>query len=146
MFVMGRVTQLELTAEAQTALEKGYRYGKTHGFRRACQMVLLKAKQKPSHEIATHVGVSRVVVDAWIRRYRKEGIEGLHIRKGRGRKPILSGAEDLEKARAAVQENRQRLSLASDALQKELDKKFSPTTLVRFLKNITHDTTASAER
>jgi transposase len=87
------------------------------------------------------ISVNRCVV-----RYLAEGIEGLPIKKGRGRKAILSSEEDLETVRLAVAENRQRIGLVQAQLQKELRKEFSTLTLKRFLKSIVVDTSASADR
>jgi transposase len=137
---MGRLIALTLSDSERSALEKGYRSGKTHGFRLRCQMILLKAQQKPSRDIAQQLGCCMVVVNHWVRRYKAEGIDGLSIRQGRGRKTILSHTQDLPAVRRAVQENRQRLSLAQESLQVELGKEFSTSTLKRFLKSIVADT------
>lgn len=83
-----------------------------------------------------------IVVNHWVKRYQNEGIAGLKTKPGRGRKAILDSQADLERVRAAVQANRQRLSLAQAQLQSQLGKEFSTITLntitlKRFLKNIT---------
>lgn len=137
---MSRLIHLDLTAEQRSALEKGYKNGKSHGFRQRCQMILLKSQSKPSREIAQELGCCMVVVNHWVKRYQESGIEGLQIKKGRGRKTILDSEQDLPAVRRAVQANRQRLSLAQQALQDELGKEFSTLTLKRFLKNIVADT------
>ena len=137
---MSRLTRVDLSASERAALEQGSKYGKTHGFRQRCQMILLKACRKPSREIAAQLGCCMVVVNHWVKRYQAEGLEGLHVRKGRGRKPILSSEQDLPVVRRVVQENRQRLRLAQETLQAELGKEFSTTTLKRFLKSITAGT------
>ena len=49
---------------------------------------------------------------------------------------------DLPTVRLAVEQNRQRLSMAQETLQQELSKKFSQTTLKRFLKKTIADTDA----
>jgi len=133
---MSRLTKMELTPEERIALETGYRQGKTHAFRQHCRMILLKAQKKTSAQIAEQLDCCQVSVNGWVKRYKSEGIAGLEIRQGRGRKPILSSQEDMAAVRLAVQENRQRLRLAQAALQEELGKAFSTTTLKRFLKNI----------
>ena len=78
----------------------------------------------------------------WLRRYELQGLAGLATRPGQGRKAILNAAEDLDKARIAVQAHRQRISVAKAELELELDKKFCNKTLKRFLKNIVADTNA----
>lgn len=51
---MGRkVKQIEVSAETRLALEKGYREGKTHDYRRRCQLVLLKLEGYKSKEIGS---------------------------------------------------------------------------------------------
>ena len=72
------------------------------------------------------------------------GVDGLKVAKGRGRKPILLQESDLTAVKKAVQDNseecpgdillRQRLRLAREELQGELNKEFSLPTLKRFLK------------
>jgi len=137
---MSRLTRVDLSDSERAVLEQGSKHGKTHGFRQRCQMILLKACRKPSREIAAKLGCCMVVVNHWVKRYQAEGLEGLHVRKGRGRKTILSSEQDLPVVRRVVQENRQRLRLAQERLQAELGKEFSTTTLKRFLKSITADT------
>lgn len=134
---MSRLTKIELTAEQRTALEAGYHQGHSHAFRTRCQMILLKAKKQPSWQIAEQVGCCMIVVNHWVKRYQNEGIAGLKTKPGRGRKAILDSQADLERVRAAVQANRQRLCLAQAQLQSQLGKEFSTITLKRFLKNIT---------
>jgi len=131
---MGCLIKLSLSDAERIALEKGYKQGKTHAFRQHCRIVLLKAQNKTAKEIAQQLDCCLITVYHWVRRYHEEGIEGLHIKEGRGRKPILQTETDLVAVRRAVQENRQRLSLAQDALEKELGKSFSRLTLKRFLK------------
>lgn len=137
---MSRLTKLELSAAEKAGLEKGYKTGKTHTYRLRCQMILLKAQDKPAREVAAQLGCCLIIVNHWVRRYKAEGLSGLQTRKGRGRKPILSSQQDLPAVRRAVAANRQKLSLAQDALQAELGKEFSTMTLKRFLKNIAADT------
>lgn len=44
-------------------------------------------------EITAAIGLSRRVVQSWVRRYNQGGLAGLEDRAGRGRKPLLSAAE-----------------------------------------------------
>ena len=136
---MSRLTKIELTEAQRTALEKGYKHGTVHGFRQRCLMILLKAQKRTSKEIGQQLGCHLITVNHWVKRYQSEGIEGLHIKKGRGRRAILQQETDLQTVRLAVQANRQRLSLAQEALQAQLGKQFSPSTLKRFLKKTVAD-------
>ena len=142
---MTRLIHLTLTNEQRAALEHGYRHGKTHRYRMRCQMILLKSKGLPSHQIADQLGCCMISVNRCVVRYLSEGIKGLPVKSGRGRKAILSSREDLEKARLAVAENRQRIGLVQAQLQKELGKEFSTLTLKRFLKSIVADTSESGD-
>jgi transposase len=45
------------------------------------------------------VGMSYVSVNSWLKRYKREGISGLRIKKGRGRKPLLDLQSDLRLGR-----------------------------------------------
>jgi len=89
-----------------------------------------------------------------MKRYQEQGLAGLQVKPGRGRKAILSQDTDLAAVRLAVQNNRQRVSLAKaelhrtspnftelhrtspnfTELQQQLGKEFSTLTLKRFLK------------
>ncbi len=143
---MSRLTKIVLSEEERAALESGYKHGKTHPFRQHCHMILLKVQKRTSKDIGEQLGCCLVSVNHWVARYQAEGIEGLPIREGRGRRAILRAIlqeeTDLPAVRLAVQANRQRLRLAQDALQEELGKQFSTATLKRFLKKTVADTIA----
>lgn len=139
---MGRFLKITLDDNQRAALEQGYRKGKSHSFRLHCQIVLLKAQGRKSQEIASLLGCCQKSVNDWLHRYLSEGIQGLQIKPGRGRKAILSQTTDSAKVRQAVNRHRQRISLAKAELQCSLGKEFSQRTLVRFLKNLTADTNA----
>jgi transposase len=139
---MGRFLKITLNDQQRAALEHGYRNGKTHTFRQHCQIVLLKAQGRKSQEIAALLGCNQKSVNDWLHRYKQEGIQGLHIKPGRGRKTILSETTDAQRVRQAVKQHRQRISLAKAELEGTLGKEFSQRTLVRFLKNLTADINA----
>jgi transposase len=131
---MAKIKSIVLTDGDRAALVKGMRDGKTFSYRQRCQMILLKADSLPSKEVAKEVGCCEVVVNTWMKRYQEQGIAGLALRKGRGRRSILEKESDLEAIRRAVQKNRQKVSLARVELEAELGKEFSTLTLKRFLK------------
>lgn len=130
---MGKTKIIELTAQQRIELENGYRNGQSHGFRQRCQMVLLKSEKRTSVEITQILGGCVMAVNNWLKRYQAEGISGLEIRPGRGRKSILK-AEDLETVKQQVKLTRQRISLAKSELEASLEKPFSLSTLRRYLK------------
>ena len=133
---MSRLIILTLTDEERIALEKGSRHGTSHAFRTRCQMILLKADRLPSAQVAERVGCCMIAVNGWVKRYQGQGIHGLRTKQGRGRRAILDDQADLAQVRAAVQNHRQKISLAKAELEVSLGKEFSTTTLKRFLKNI----------
>ena len=122
---MGRVIKIELSDNLRKELESGYRNGKSHAFRQRCQMVLLKSEGRKSKEITDFLGFCQQAVNFWLHRYKREGINGLRVREGRGRRAILSPKEDLESIKQAVQSHRQRISLAKAELESSLGKQFS---------------------
>lgn len=133
---MGKIKTVKLTQAQRIALEKGYRAGESHAFRLRCQMILLKSEQRTAIEIADLLGCCEVVVHNWLKRFELEGIEGLRTKPGRGRKPILDAETDLQRVKAAVTVNRQRISLAKAELEKAMGKSFSQKTLERYIKNM----------
>lgn len=130
---MGKTKVIELSKEQRQELENGWRNGKTHIFRRGCQIVLLKSERRTSLEIAGIVGSCEMTVNNWLNRYETEGFKGLQMRSGRGRKSILR-AEDLVAVKAQVAAARQKISLAQAELETSLAKSFSLSTLKRYLK------------
>lgn len=132
---MGRIIRIELTETARTELENAYRHSDNHTFRVRCQMVLLKADDRKSSEVASIVKVCQQTVNKWLWGYKQDGLEGLQTKPGQGRKPILDVEKDAQVVRLTVTEHRQKLALAQVELEKTLEKKFSNKTLRRFLKN-----------
>ncbi|HFD31970.1 MAG TPA: helix-turn-helix domain-containing protein [Gammaproteobacteria bacterium] len=142
---MGRKAKvLNLSSTQRVALEQGYNNTKSPIFSRRCHIILLKSEQRTSKEIAKIFGITDQAVNNWVKRYEASGIAGLQTKPGRGRKPILNKEQDAEKVKAAVKKERQRLKHAKEALEQELNKKFSLLTLKRFLKNLSADGNASA--
>ena len=143
---MAKIKSMELTPDQRTALEKAFRYGKSYGFRQRCHMILLKAEKRTSKDVAAQVGCCEVVVNTWMKRYQEQGLDGLKTKAGRGRKSILQPDTDLAAVRRAVQNSRQKISLARAELEQELGKGFSPLTLRRFLKKTVAATNAFDEK
>ena len=122
-----------LTEAQRRELEDEYRSGRTHSYRQRSRGVLLKSERRSSAAVAEQLGCNEVTVNSWLKRYEAGGIEGLKMRSGRGRKPILSEA-DLAVVKAVVAEHRQKLSVARAELEQVLGKSFSQDTLTRFVK------------
>lgn len=133
---MAKIKILELSPTQRAALERGYREGQSHCFRLRCQIILLKSEPRTSSEIARILGCCEMVVNNWLKRYESEGITGLRTKPGRGRKPILDAEKDSARVKRAVQQHRQRMSVAKAELEAELGKTFSQKTLERYIKNM----------
>lgn len=128
--------ELILSDEERKHLEQGYKTSDNHCYRQRCKMVLLKAAGYTLKQLAIMMGTNEISVHNWLKRYAAEGIEGLQTRKGQGRKPLLQ-EEHLRIVRAAIQQERQRLSQAQKIIEQNIGKKMSRETLTRFLKVIT---------
>lgn len=143
---MGKTKVIALSAEQRSALEKGYRTGKSHAFRIRCQMVLLKSEKRSSVEVADVLGCCEIVVNNWLHRYEEAGIEGLKTRPGRGRKPKLSTQNPvhLQTVKAEIALHPQSVKTVIARLEEELDLAMHPETLKRFLKKLVIVSAASA--
>ena len=87
-----------------------------------------------SKEVAQQVGCCEVVVNTWLARYQQHNLDGLQTKAGQGKRAILQKETDLAAVRRAVQDSRQRVSLARAELTQALGKEFSTLTLKWFLK------------
>jgi transposase len=97
-------------------------------------LVLLKEEGRTSKEVAGIVKMCERSVNNWLKRYHREGVEGLKTKAGRGRKPLLSKAQDSEAISKAVAQNRRSLSMAKAAFEAAGGKNVAAETLRRFLK------------
>jgi len=141
---MGKKKIVSLSAEQRAELEKGYRKGKSHTFRLRCQMILLKAENRTSLEVAEFLGCCEVVVNNWIKRFEVEGIKGLATRAGRGRPPILSqqNPEHLKKVKDEIKKHPNSVKTVVGILEDEFELQMHPETLKRFLKKMVTDSVA----
>lgn len=137
---MGKIRVVDLSEQERESLQEGYRTGKSHAFRKNCQLVLLKSESRTSKEVGDILQMNPITVNKWLDRYEAEGIKGLVIKPGRGRKQLLDPIADKEKVQQAVQQERQRLSQAKHLLEQDLQKEFCLKTLKRFLKKVAADT------
>ena len=79
---MGKPKVLELTEAQRLELERGFRLGEKHCFRMRCRAVLLKVVGLSSAKAGAQTDMSFVSVNAWVKRYMVEGINGLITRSG----------------------------------------------------------------
>ncbi len=90
---MAKPLTITLTAEKQLELEK---IRDTHElpYMRERATAILKVADGQSGQQVADSGLlkrrHRTTVYQWVHRYKTEGLEGLHIRPGRGRKPAFS--------------------------------------------------------
>ncbi len=139
---MGRVNTPLLSESAKLDLEQGVKTGKTPCFRARCEIILLKAMGLDSEQVAKLTTMTYVSVNAWTKRYKEEGMEGLKTKPGRGRKVLLIVAVDKESVLQAVKANRQRIQTAKAAWEQESNKIVSLSTFKAFLKVLTDDISA----
>ncbi len=146
---MGRKSkQIEkLTEEQKSSLKKGYTYGKSPLFRRKCHCILLSHVGKPVKELSSFFGISVYSIRKWLNLWEKEGIEGLKLKPGRGRKPKLKTdkGEHVETVKTLIKNEPKNLMRVTAQIEDELGVKVSKRTLKRFLKNLNIDGNASAE-
>jgi len=131
----------ELTDEQKSSLEKGYKTGKSHLTRRKCQAILLSHSGKSVEELAILFGVQAQSVYLWYKAWEFEGIKGLELKPGRGRKPKLNeDPHQMKRIKTLVENDPQNLKNVVTQIKKEFDIDLSKKTLKRFLKkNLTID-------
>ena len=139
---MGRVNRPVLSESQQIELEKLFKESTNHSVRKRCQTILLKAEGRHSKDVGSIVGMSNVSVNSWLKRYKSEGIAGLYIRPGRGRKPLIDRNMDEESILEAVKQHRQKVSTAKAEWEASSEKEVSKSTFKRFLKNLVDDINA----
>lgn len=136
---MSRVNTPLLSEATKSALEEGARTGRTPCFRTRCEVILLKAMGLTSEEVAKFTAMTYVSVNAWTKRYKEEGIDGLKTKPGRGRKAVLDVVVDKESVLQAIKANRQRIETAKAEWEQEANKSVSLSTFKTFLKVLTDD-------
>ena len=128
---MGKPIVFELTEAQRLELESGFRLGEKHCFRMRCRAVLLKADGLSAAKAGAQTEMSFVSVNAWVKRYKEEGIDGLRTRPGRGRKSIMDSSDE-EAVRRAIEQDRQCVSKAKTAWEQATGKEASDMTFKRF--------------
>jgi transposase len=138
---MTRVNTPILTESQRQELEHLYKTSPKHVVRKNCHAILLKSEGRTSKDVGQIVGMTDVSVNSWLRRYKTEGISGLMIKPGRGRKPMMEQS-DTESVRQHINDHRQRAEMARAEWQAASGKKASRTTFRNFLKVLADDTNA----
>lgn len=83
---MTRVYQIEIQESAEDLKQSRDRQKTAGNYRKLQALYLLKTQQVPQvQEVATAIGVHRVTVQKWLKRYRAGGVDGLvRVRHGGG--------------------------------------------------------------
>ena len=129
---------MELPEAQRLELERGFRLGEKHCFHMRCRAVLLKAAGLSAVKAGAQTDMSFVSVNAWVKRYMEEGINGLNTRFSRGRKPIMDSSDE-ESVRRAIEQDRQCASKAKAAWEEATGKEASDATFKRFLSALAQD-------
>jgi transposase len=74
-------------------LQRLYRRERLAQRARRLRIIVLAAEQHTAEDIGRQVDLSPRQVQSWVRRYNREGLDGLADRRGRGPKPLLSAEE-----------------------------------------------------
>ena len=127
---------IQLSKSDRSELENSYKLSDHHCFRQRCKMILLKSEGYTSKKISNILNTNGISVHNWVKRYERDGIEGLRTKPGQGRKRILE-EDHIDIVRAAVEQERQRLSQAQKIIEQNIGKKMSNETLTCFLEVIT---------
>ena len=87
---MGRKSTFkDLSNEEKSLLELSHKKGEKQTFRQRCKIILLRNEGYTVADISKIMDTTMSSVNNWLSRYTREGIDGLHIKEGQGRKPIL---------------------------------------------------------
>jgi len=99
---------MELSADQRTELERLGRNGHPAHVRVKALALLNIADARPVTEVAAIFHVSRQAVYDWQRRYAADGINGLGVRRGRGRKSAI----DLDQVKDTVRRSPREFGIA----------------------------------
>ena len=140
---MGRKSKYieNLTGEQKSSLKKGYTYGKSPLFRRKCHCILLSHERKTVKELSSFFGISIHSIRKWLNLWERQGIAGLNLKPGRGRKPKLKTDEKthVETVKTLIENEPKNLNRVTNQIEDKLGIEVSKKTLKRFLKNLNTD-------
>jgi len=131
-----------LTVQEIEALNNGYKNGLTHHYRNRCQCILLSFEGNSVSDLCQFYEVSKLTIYAWYNRWENEGIEGLQIRPGRGRKRKLDfdNSDHVKQVKKSLKVENRNLNQLKNDLEAELNLEISKSSLRRFLKRLVTDT------
>ena len=97
--------------------------------------ILLSDEGYTINEISDIFRVDRDTVSRWIKKWEKDGIEGLYDKLRSGRKPTLT-EEEQEILRELINENPRNLKLVGEKLKEKTGKSLSAWSLRRWAKKL----------
>lgn len=133
---MGKNKYISLSVSEKKELEEGYTHGTRKHFRTRCHALLLSNAGYKSSALADLFSVRIRTIYEWFKQWDKEGISGLGIASGRGRKATLdsSSAEHESIIMSALSHNRQRLDLVCEEVGDQLGCQVSKGMMKAYLK------------
>ncbi len=133
---------IQLTPDQKVALEKSYKTGHSHDFRKRCHCILLSSQQWTVKQLSDFFKISQLSVYKWFNRYESEGIKGLQIRSGRGRKRKLNidNQDHVDAVKAGLAKENRSIKQLKEDLESQLATSIGDTTLRDFLKVLVTDT------
>lgn len=142
---MGKKRYIKLTEEEQVVLEQGYKRGQTHDYRNRCHCILLSSQGWSVGTLSDFLKVSQLTIYNWFNRYEQEGIQGLRIRSGRGRKRKLdvNNSAHVKAVKAGLAKENRSIKQLKEELESQLGTSLGDTTLRDFLKVLVTDIDAS---
>ncbi|GEN78230.1 helix-turn-helix domain-containing protein [Chryseobacterium hagamense] len=136
---MGRGNTPELSNESIEELELLQVTSTNASLRKRCQLILLKSDGRSSKDVGSILRISHVSVNSWVKRYKEEGILGLSIKPGRGKKSSFNFEQDKELVLESIKKHRQKVCSAQAEWELASGKKVSEKTFKRFLKSLVED-------
>jgi len=127
-----------VTIEEKSSLEKGYKTGKSHIFRRKCQCILKSNEGQTATELSAFFDVTIRTIYQWFKEWETAGIEGLKLKPGRGR-PVKLDTENevhVKTVKTLIENEPQSSKQVVEQVADRLEIKLSKKTLKRFLKNL----------
>jgi transposase len=131
-----------LTEEEKGSLQYGFKNGLTHHYRSRCQCILLSFEGKSVPELCDFYQVSHLTIYNWFNRWESEGLPGLEIRSGRGRKRKLDfdNSDHVKLVQKSLKVENRNLNQLKNDLETKLEFEISKRSLRRFLKRLVTDT------
>jgi len=125
---------LNLTTKAREELENIIKYSDKFRTRKRAEAILLINKGKIVNEVVELLDLKRQALWKWIRNFKKDGIECLHEKPGRGRKSPLRNLNIDEVKAIAI--NCPSVPIVNAKIREKYDIKVSNETMRKFLKNL----------